>query len=424
MPELARIMIRNFQSHANTTLEPAPAGQLTVIVGPSDVGKTAILRALRWLFYNRPQGDEFRRVGTEVVSVTVETADGHVVTRSRSSGTNRYFVDNVTLEGFGLDVPLEVQEATGVRTVRIAEQELEVNIARQLDPPFLGSGISGPARAKALGALAGVDVVDRASRALGTDLHRTRQEAKRLESEVQALQERLAEYEHLPKLAEALEDLKVISARAQAAQERREKLGDLAWRLEDIWGDMARESETIESLAPASALGPALLALEDDAERLDRLADLWRRLQEVQAGIRAAEQTLARTAGADRALAILGEAVQALDRLEQMSTAARRLQSLREQIATASALLNRLAPAVAVDLAAIESLEARLSQLTTLNQELGRIAWQSTGAQAEADQAAREEQAAAKEYQDALLAAGVCPVCGSPVTAEHLREVV
>src|SRR5690606_6404956 len=114
--------------------------------------------------------------------------------------------------------------ATGVRTVRIAEQELEVNIARQLDPPFLGSGISGPARAKALGALAGVDVVDRASRALGTDLHRTRQEAKRLESEVQALQERLAEYEHLPKLAEALEDLKVISARVQAAQERREKL--------------------------------------------------------------------------------------------------------------------------------------------------------------------------------------------------------
>ena len=424
MPELARVRIRNYQSHADTVLEPAPAGQLTVIVGPSDVGKTAILRALRWLFYNRPQGDEFRRVGTEVVSVTVETADGHVVTRSRSSGTNRYFVDNVTLEGFGLDVPLEVQEATGVRTVRIAEQELEVNIARQLDPPFLGSGISGPARAKALGALAGVDVVDRASRNLGTELHRGRQEAKRLEAEVQELQERLGQFEHLPKLGEALERLRELYGQAQAAQERREKLDSLAYRLESIWIDIGRESETMEALTPAIELGPKLQAMDADIERLERLSRLADRLEQVRAGIRAAERTLAQTARTDRVLAILGEAVQALDRLEQVSTAARRLHSLREQIAKTATLLERLAPAVAVDLAATESLEARLSQLTTLNQELGRIAWQSTGAQAEADQAAREEQAAAKEYQDALLAAGVCPVCGSPVTAEHLREVV
>lgn len=424
MQSVRRVMIRNFQSHANTTLEPAPEGQLTVIVGPSDVGKTAILRALRWLFYNRPQGDEFRRAGTDLVSVTVETTDGHVVTRSRSSSTNRYFVDNVTLEGFGSDVPLEVQEATGVRPVRIADQELEVNIARQLDPPFLGSGISGPARAKVLGALAGVDVVDRASRNLGTELHRGRQEVKRLETEVESLQERLSQYTHLAKLAMALEDLRSLYGWIERIQERREKLDDLAWRLENIWKDMGDAEETIQALAPAVELGPALRDLEADVGRLDRLSRLADRLEQVRAGIRAAERALAQTAGADRALAILGEAVQALDRLEQMSTAARRLQSLREQIATASALLNRLAPAVAVDLAAIESLEARLSQLTTLNQELGRIAWRSTGAQAEADQAAREEQAAAKEYQDDLLAAGVCPVCGSPVTAEHLREVV
>src|SRR5690606_30689596 len=230
--------------------------------------------------------------------------------------------------------------------------------------------------------------------------------------------------EHLPKLGEALERLRELYGQAQAAQERREKLDSLAYRLESIWIDIGRESETMEALTPAIELGPKLQAMDADIERLERLSRLADRLEQVRAGIRAAERTLAQTAGTDRALAILGEAVQALDRLEQVSTAARRLQSLREQIATASALLNRLAPAVVVDLAAIESLEARLSQLTTLNQELGRVAWRSTGTQTEAEQAAREEQAAAKEYQDALLAAGVCPVCGSPVTAEHLREVV
>src|SRR5690606_19687478 len=143
--------------------------------------------------------------------------------------------------------------------------------------------------------------------------------------------------------------------------------------------------ETMEALTPAIELGPKLQAMDADIERLERLSRLADRLEQVRAGIRAAERTLAQTARTDRVLAILGEAVQALDRLEQVSTAARRLHSLREQIAKTATLLERLAPAVAVDLAATESLEARLSQLTTLNQELGRIAWQSTGAQAEAD---------------------------------------
>src|SRR5690606_14498081 len=215
------------------------------------------------------------------------------------------------------------------------------------------------------------------------ELHRGRQEVKRLETEVESLQERPSQYTHLAKLARALEDLRTLYGWIERIQARRDKIDDLAWRRENIRQEMGDAEETIQALAPAGELGPALQDQEADVGRLDRLSRLADRLEQVRAGIRAAERTLAQTAGADRALAILGEAVQALDRLEQMSTAARRLQSLREQIATASALLNRLAPAVAVDLAAIESLEARLSQLTTLNQELGRIAWRSTGAQAE-----------------------------------------
>ena len=47
----------NFQSHLNTVIELHPG--LNILVGESDQGKTAIIRALRWLFYNEPRGTGF-----------------------------------------------------------------------------------------------------------------------------------------------------------------------------------------------------------------------------------------------------------------------------------------------------------------------------------------------------------------------------
>src|SRR5690606_21258038 len=208
---LSRIEIRNFQSHRHTVIEPAPAGGLTVIVGPSDSGKTAVLRALKWLLYNQPQGDGFKRVGCDFVEVEIETADGHVVERRRTASTNRYATDNQVFEGFGTSVPVEVQKITGVFPIRLGDQEILANLAGQLEAPFLGSSISGPARAKALGKLAGIEVIDRALRDLAGDVHRTRTEKSRLETELERLDGEIARYAHLPALAARIEQLRTIS---------------------------------------------------------------------------------------------------------------------------------------------------------------------------------------------------------------------
>ena len=56
MNAIKLIELQNFQSHVKTIIEPAGPGFLTVITGPSDSGKTAIIRALKWLLYNQPQG--------------------------------------------------------------------------------------------------------------------------------------------------------------------------------------------------------------------------------------------------------------------------------------------------------------------------------------------------------------------------------
>ena len=63
-----KIKIQNYQSHENTELELSPG--INVIIGETDRGKTSILRALNWMFSNRPLGEGFKcdkNIDSEVI---------------------------------------------------------------------------------------------------------------------------------------------------------------------------------------------------------------------------------------------------------------------------------------------------------------------------------------------------------------------
>lgn len=55
--KIQEVTIEGYQSHTNSTFRLSPG--LTVITGPSDAGKTAIIRALRWFAFNEPTGEAF-----------------------------------------------------------------------------------------------------------------------------------------------------------------------------------------------------------------------------------------------------------------------------------------------------------------------------------------------------------------------------
>ena len=70
------VHIQNFQSHKNSTLEFSPG--VNIIVGTSDSGKTAIIRALRWVVWNRPSGDSLRSTWGGKTSVEICLDKGSV----------------------------------------------------------------------------------------------------------------------------------------------------------------------------------------------------------------------------------------------------------------------------------------------------------------------------------------------------------
>lgn len=73
--------IKNYQSWAEGAFNFHPG--LNVIIGLSDSGKSAIIRALRWLVWNRPLGNEFQSDWGGETSVNLTTTEGITISRSR-----------------------------------------------------------------------------------------------------------------------------------------------------------------------------------------------------------------------------------------------------------------------------------------------------------------------------------------------------
>lgn len=64
MITIKKVIIENFQSHKYSVIDFNEG--LNAIVGPTDSGKTAVFRSLKWVLYNEPQGDYFIREGEKM----------------------------------------------------------------------------------------------------------------------------------------------------------------------------------------------------------------------------------------------------------------------------------------------------------------------------------------------------------------------
>lgn len=209
MSRFKKLIIENFQSHVHTELTFHPG--LNVLVGPSDSGKSAILRALRWVLFNYPRGMEMIREGASRCQVTLELDDGTKIIRTRSKSINRYTLiqpdqEELILEGFGSEVPQEVVEAHGIRPIRLEKQEIFLQLGTQLEGPFLLSE-SGGTKAKMIGMISGAQLIDRAIRGTATDRNQLQSRARFLDEQVKEYQEKLVPYQNLEELGEKLSSL-------------------------------------------------------------------------------------------------------------------------------------------------------------------------------------------------------------------------
>jgi energy-coupling factor transporter ATP-binding protein EcfA2 len=175
-----RIHIKNFQSLGDVEIE---AEGLTVLVGRSNLGKSAFVRALSSVLFNRP-GDEFIRLGESRAVVTLDGVTGvdgreHTISWTRQrNGSAEFIVDGEGFTKLGGAAPPPVVEA-GFRDVWIGDRErrkgeyIRPQLAAQMDPVFLLTR-TGSFIADVLNLASRHAVIVNAQDRAGTDLTRER----------------------------------------------------------------------------------------------------------------------------------------------------------------------------------------------------------------------------------------------------------
>src|SRR5690554_6424307 len=189
---IKRLVIRNFQSHKDTSLEFVPG--VNVIIGQSDSGKTAIIRALRWAVWNRPLGDSFKSHWGGDTSVLVEMDECRVERFKGKEDHYKLWVDDglepLEFKAFGVDPPDEIGRALGFS---------ELNLQNQHDPAFLISNNPGEV-ARHFNKVANIDQIDSSLRAVESWIRSINQDIRTQESNISEYQEQVREYEYLDEL--------------------------------------------------------------------------------------------------------------------------------------------------------------------------------------------------------------------------------
>ncbi|SHG94347.1 AAA domain-containing protein [Anaerosphaera aminiphila DSM 21120] len=220
---ITKLELNNFQSHENSTIEFDRG--LNVILGNSDSGKTAVLRAIKWALYNEPLGNYFIREGSKYVSVSVYFNTGAIVRRYRSASKNTYYLkkfngEEFTFDGFGIDVPKEIKEEIGMYKINLDNKETSIiNISEQLEGPFLLNEKSS-LRASAIGRLIGVNYVDDALRDTVRDNKTINSDIKLLNINKEELTEELKKFEYIDEYEIKLKKLSLINSEITKMQKK------------------------------------------------------------------------------------------------------------------------------------------------------------------------------------------------------------
>jgi len=216
--KIKQLKLIDFQAHKSFVLDLDPL--VTTLCGKSDIGKSSIIRSIRWLALNRPAGDAFIRHGKSRTTAILRTKD-HSIYRKKGKGLNAYKLDDKELKAFGVNVPSEVQELLKLG---------DVNFARQHEAPFWFMKSPGEV-SKELNSIINLGLIDKTLANLASRLRETRAEATVSESR---LAESRTEREQLAWVKEADAELKVVEKQENVVKQLKEKLTAMHILLETI----------------------------------------------------------------------------------------------------------------------------------------------------------------------------------------------
>lgn len=265
------VRIRGFQSLEDVSLS---LGRFTVLVGPSNSGKSAIRRALEAVTTNAAPAGRLR-TGSDQITVEVATETGRVIWE-KGPKRNAYTVNT--------DAGTVVQDKPGAKATPEVAAVLGLdadNFSDQFDRPFLLADTAS-AVAGALGELTNITVLFDAQREANRQRADHARRAATLDQQLTQARETLASYDDLPEEDRRLRDLAVELAQVKAAQDAYVRLRVAAQQAAELAATVRTQEDTLAATvdpAPALELLDQADLARAEAADLQLGADAARRLK-------------------------------------------------------------------------------------------------------------------------------------------------
>lgn len=238
------LYIHNFQSHRRRRIVLDP--EVTTLLGGSDVGKSATVRALRWLALNTPSGASFISHGADETTVAAKV-DGRRVERRRGKSANEYRVGKKVYKSFGATPPDDVQKLFNLSPL---------NFQRQHEAPFWFALTPGQV-AKELNQVVNLEVIDGTLAGLAKALGREKSTLRVAEGRKREARSRSRS---LAWTRKAHASLSVIERLQAAIAEQSYSIRELS----TLVSDASRAKKRLDTLGAASdELEGAVLSISD-----------------------------------------------------------------------------------------------------------------------------------------------------------------
>lgn len=257
---LERLDVRGFQAHRKFILEFDP--QVTSIIGPTDEGKSTLLRALRWVCLNQLKvpAEDLVNWDSKEAKASLKV-DGHKIRRIRGKGKNLYELDGKTYKSFSSIVPEDISNILNVDNL---------NFQRQLDPHFWFNLTPGQL-SKALNEIINLGSIDKVLDNIAREHRQAKARVASAEEELKATKEELDKLKWVP---EFLENHDALELERTALQELPPKIAGLKFLVLKAKAAMGQRRIAIQAMEEAHKLGVLAVRRDHLQYTVDSLREL------------------------------------------------------------------------------------------------------------------------------------------------------
>lgn len=269
-----QIHIQNFQSHRDTKLDFAPG--VNIILGTSLNGKTAILRSMGLITYNRPLGAKYYSnfspdKGTTLIDLKcsdIPVINLEKVVNRKKDGTKELVSTTYKFDG---------DKTSGLSDkIKAALNISDLNIQRQFDQPFLILSSSGEF-ARTINRITKLEKVDEWVSEFKRRINKNKNDIELLESQTQEAETELKRYDGFELLEKEILNLQKINNELEKSENDFVKIDSSLEKIESIDDDINKLKPALElekDIAALISLDNSLISLENEVSLIEKLKEI------------------------------------------------------------------------------------------------------------------------------------------------------